>query len=223
MTNLVTHLRAVDPNDVTAVIQALGAAADELERRDQRDSNLAKEVEQTQRLNADIERLKDALKRVRRVAAERTTHTGLVAALGILVDRSLNPGSGPLPPEYTYAVEPKPNAGVKCTHCNGKGKTPQVYDERRGGWSDPDVPCETCDGSGRIRTVEQYLKTLPANWHEDSSLQTWFPLTAEQQERHSQEFERYRDALYAANGYLIQLGKDPVKLDYTQRNNDARK
>jgi hypothetical protein len=51
---------------------------------------------------AEIERLKDALKRVRRVAAEGTTHTGMIAALGILVDRALNPGNGPLPPDYTY-------------------------------------------------------------------------------------------------------------------------
>lgn len=53
------------------------------------------------------ERLKDALKRVRRVAAEGTTHLGLVAELGILVDRSLNPGNGPLPPDYRYGHEPK--------------------------------------------------------------------------------------------------------------------
>jgi hypothetical protein len=50
----------------------------------------------------EIERLKGALKRVRRVAAEGTTHTGMIAALGILVDRALNPGNGPLPPDYTY-------------------------------------------------------------------------------------------------------------------------
>lgn len=28
------------------------------------------------------------------------------------------------------------------------------------------------------------------------------------------DLERYKHALYAANGFLIQLGKDPVKLDY---------
>src|SRR5690606_22618691 len=38
-----------------------------------------------------------------------------------------------------------------------------------------------------ITTVEQYLKTLPANWHEDSSLETWFPITAE-------ELKRLKDA-----------------------------
>lgn len=51
---------------------------------------------------AESERLRDALKRVRRVAAEGTTHTGMIAALGNLVDRALNPGNGPLPPDYTY-------------------------------------------------------------------------------------------------------------------------
>jgi hypothetical protein len=50
----------------------------------------------------EIERLKGALKRVRRITAEGTTHTGMIAALGILVERALNPGNGPLPPDYTY-------------------------------------------------------------------------------------------------------------------------
>lgn len=30
----------------------------------------------------------------------------------------------------------------------------------------------------------------------------------------ARELERYRTALYRANGYLIQLGRDPVKLEY---------
>lgn len=72
----------------------------------------------------------------------------------------------------------KPGDGIKCTDCNGSGKETQVYDEQSG-WSNQ-RPCETCGGSGRITTVEQYLKTLPANWHEDSSLETWFPITAEE-------------------------------------------
>ena len=88
--------------------------------------------------------------------------------------------------------EPKPNAGVKCSHCNGKGVPDQIYDERRGGWSAPDIPCETCYGKGRIYTVEQYLKTLPADWHEDSSLQTWFPLTSEEREANRLDANRYR-------------------------------
>jgi len=83
----------------------------------------------------------------------------------------------------TYTPEPLPSQGVKCIHCNGKGVTDQIYDEQRGGWSAPNIPCQTCGGSGRIRTVEQYLKTLPANWHVDSSLETWFPITAEELER----------------------------------------
>lgn len=75
----------------------------------------------------------------------------------------------------------EPSAGVKCTHCNGKGYNEPIYDEQDG-WID-ETPCETCNGSGRITTVEQYLKTLPANWHEDSSLETWFPITAEELKR----------------------------------------
>ena len=29
------------------------------------------------------------------------------------------------------------------------------------------------------------------------------------------DFIRYRQALYRANGYLIQMGKEPVKLEYS--------
>jgi len=46
-----------------------------------------------------------------------------------------------------------------------------------------EIYAQRCNGSGRITTVEQYLKTLPANWHEDSSLATWFPITAEEIKR----------------------------------------
>lgn len=53
----------------------------------------------------EIERLRDALRRVRRIAAEGTTHTGMIAALGILVDRAQNPGNGPLPPDFRYSSE----------------------------------------------------------------------------------------------------------------------
>jgi hypothetical protein len=53
----------------------------------------------------EIERLQDGFRRVRRLAAQEATHTGLVAALGVLSDRVLNPGHGPLPPEYTYRHE----------------------------------------------------------------------------------------------------------------------
>lgn len=72
-------------------------------------------------------------------------------------------------------------AGVKCVHCNGSGEETQVYDEQNG-WSE-EKPCDTCKGTGRITTVDQYLKTLPANWHENSSLETWFPCTAAELER----------------------------------------
>ena len=53
-------------------------------------------------------------------------------------------------------AEPHPGTGVKCAHCNGSGKEAQVYDEQTG-WSD-EKACDTCNGSGRITTVEQYLK-----------------------------------------------------------------
>lgn len=104
-------------------------------------------------------------------------------------------------------VETGVNEGIKCTHCNGIGCTAQHYDEEHG-WSDNE-DCATCGATGRIRTVEQYLKTLPANWHEDSSLETWFPLSAE-------ENARYKQALTRANGFLIMHGHEPVKLEYAK-------
>lgn len=105
------------------------------------------------------------------------------------------------------APETGGNEGIKCTHCNGMGCTEQHYDEENG-WSDNE-DCTTCGATGRIRTVEQYLKTLPANWHEDSSLETWFPLSAE-------EHARYKQALTRANGFLIMHGHEPVKLEYAK-------
>lgn len=36
------------------------------------------------------------------------------------------------------------------------------------------------------------------------------------------ELERYKKALYAANGFLIQLGREPVKLEYPKREGDNR-
>ncbi|MGC8519782.1 MAG: hypothetical protein ACP5P4_14865, partial [Steroidobacteraceae bacterium] len=80
-------------------------------------------------------------------------------------------------------------SGIICVHCQGKGVEPQHYDEAKG-WSDPDTPCASCLGTGRIHTVEQYLKTLPADWHQDSSLATWFPITAEELERFKRENAR---------------------------------
>lgn len=82
--------------------------------------------------------------------------------------------------EYAKAQQPthEPCEGVKCVHCNGSGEETQHYDEQNG-WSE-EKPCDTCKGSGRITTVDQYLKTVKANWHEDSSLETWFPITAQE-------------------------------------------
>lgn len=37
-----------------------------------------------------------------------------------------------------------------------------------------------------------YIATLPADWHEDSSLETWFPLTAEELERTKTELAALR-------------------------------
>lgn len=90
--------------------------------------------------------------------------------------------------------------GIVCVHCQGKRFEPQHYDERTG-WSDAHVPCATCQGTGRIYTVEQYLKTLPADWHQNSSLATWFPLLAEE----LKQLENERDALKAENARLVRL------------------
>jgi hypothetical protein len=90
--------------------------------------------------------------------------------------------------------------GIVCVHCQVKRFEPQHYDEQTG-WSDERAPCATCQGAGRIYTVEQYLKTLPADWHRDSSLATWFPLLSEEIER----LEHERDALKAENAHLTRL------------------
>jgi carbon storage regulator CsrA len=37
-----------------------------------------------------------------------------------------------------------------------------------------------------------------------------------QAENSRRELERYRTALYRANGYLLQMGREPVKLEYLQ-------
>jgi hypothetical protein len=79
------------------------------------------------------------------------------------------------------AAEPRCN-GVNCIHCAGTGVQPQHYDEETG-WSDDGISCETCAGTGRLTTVEQYLKTVPADWHQDSSVKTWFPILQEEVDR----------------------------------------
>lgn len=68
--------------------------------------------------------------------------------------------------------------GITCIHCQGTGRREDPIDRGNGNVAYEEGPCDTCDGTGRIRTVGQYLKTLPADWHQDSSLETWFPLTA---------------------------------------------
>ena len=36
------------------------------------------------------------------------------------------------------------------------------------------------------------------------------------------DFLRYRSALYTANGFLIQLGREPVKLEYPQSETEGK-
>lgn len=80
----------------------------------------------------------------------------------------------------------EPPAARKCVHCNGKGSAPvccgqPVEDHGEVCCGNPDVDvCETCYGEGTITTIDQYIKTLPADWHKDSSLERWFPLTAQE-------------------------------------------
>lgn len=45
---------------------------------------------------------------------------------------------------------------------------------------------------GRGGELDAYIKTLPAEWHEDSSLETWFPLTAEELKRKTGELDALR-------------------------------
>jgi len=39
---------------------------------------------------------------------------------------------------------------------------------------------ELADVSGKLEQARKYIDSLPANWHEDSSLETWFPFTAQE-------------------------------------------
>lgn len=91
-------------------------------------------------------------------------------------------------------------AGVRCPHCSGSGTAQvccQVLDTDEEGAQCcqhfTEGACETCYGVGRLFTVEQYLKTLPADWNSDSSLERWFPLSAEELLR----LHRERDELSA--------------------------
>jgi hypothetical protein len=80
----------------------------------------------------------------------------------------------------------EPPAARKCVHCNGNGVGQvccgqPVEDHGEVCCGNPDVDvCETCYGEGTITTIDQYVKTLPADWHKDSSLERWFPLTAQE-------------------------------------------
>lgn len=52
--------------------------------------------------------------------------------------------------------------------------------------TDKDEHCAACTTEARI-AINAYIKFLPGNWHLDSSLETWFPLTAEQLRRDKAE------------------------------------
>lgn len=77
----------------------------------------------------------------------------------------------------------EPRAARKCTHCNGTGLGQVCCGELDDGrcCMQPVIDaCGTCGGDKTISTIDQYIATLPADWHEDSSLEKWFPLTAQE-------------------------------------------
>jgi hypothetical protein len=75
---------------------------------------------------------------------------------------------------------------IECGSCHGTGQTDT------GGVTPEDQPifdcCWFCGGWGKVldidtatpRNVGVYLARLPADWNEDSSLETWFPFTAKE-------------------------------------------
>lgn len=100
-------------------------------------------------------------------------------------NKRANPSPSAEPSGDAAAVPP---VTLKCVHCNGTGQSidccgcPDVDGEGRQyccGRPEPS-DCTTCGTTGKITTLSQYLKTLKANWHEDSSLETWFPITAQE-------------------------------------------
>ena len=129
---------------------------------------------------SDVENLCDDLDsartRIAELEEEIREHAGCDAELSDLRNRYTRLFYGD-----RGSVEPE---GRKCTHCNGSGETQaccgQVVDDHGPVCcGNPDVvDCQTCGGAGNIHTIEQYIKTLPADWHADSSLAKWFPLTA---------------------------------------------
>lgn len=71
-----------------------------------------------------------------------------------------------------------------------------------------------CGGPAMCREcARDYINALPGNWLTDSSLETWFPLTAEEFERTKTERDRLRQALKdLAHAYvnLLESGRDRI-------------
>jgi len=78
-----------------------------------------------------------------------------------------------------YLASEIETGALPCPHCKGTGKSEPYWMTDVERWSE-ECQCATCDGGGKLITAVQYLRTVPANWHEDSSLEKWFPLTAEE-------------------------------------------
>lgn len=57
------------------------------------------------------------------------------------------------------------------------------------------------------------LAAYPADWREDSSLETWFPLTAEQLKAQTADIARLRDALVEIADYWNRDQNDQAMYD----------
>lgn len=77
----------------------------------------------------------------------------------------------------------------KCVHC------------REAKASHEQGKCPGKEASTSYQTAQDYIDYLPANWCEDSSLETWFPLTAEELKRTKAE----KDALEGALREIAEL------------------
>lgn len=71
----------------------------------------------------------------------------------------------------------------KCVHC------------REAKASHEQGKCPGKEASTSYQTAQDYIDYLPANWCEDSSLETWFPLTAEELKRTKAEKDALEGAL----------------------------
>ncbi len=69
----------------------------------------------------------------------------------------------------------------------------------------------------RITVLEDERNRLPANWWEDSSLATWFPLTAESVERDRRIIEALTEALFDARSIISGYGEGEIMLSLRLR------